>query len=101
MHSPIPQCLRENNARYENVKINSIYRSATLKFVILEIRDLVNYNSVIASVLLSGTYVSTGNSGTVRFVSDGSIQRGGFKLLLTSFHTGACTASEFLCDTDR
>ena len=48
-----------------------------------------------------GTYVSNSSSIKIKFVSDGSDQRGGFVLLLTSFHTGTCSATEFSCDTDR
>ena len=50
---------------------------------------------------IAGTYVSNSSSISIRFISDSSIQRGGFSLLLTSFHLGPCSASEFSCDTDR
>ena len=45
--------------------------------------------------------MSNSSSIKIKFVSDGSVQRGGFSLLLTSFHTGTCSATEFSCDTDR
>ncbi|XP_061189565.1 enteropeptidase-like [Saccostrea echinata] len=45
-----------------------------------------------------GAYMSSGDSLTFRFVSDFWNTDDGFKLLLTPFHTGTCTASEYRCD---
>ncbi|XP_070178256.1 uncharacterized protein [Littorina saxatilis] len=41
---------------------------------------------------------SRGNSVTIRFVSDGEFFGEGFHIMLTQFHTGPSTDSEFSCD---
>ncbi|XP_069110725.1 uncharacterized protein [Argopecten irradians] len=48
-------------------------------------------------------YVSDSENITIIFYSDGTTEKAGFKLLLTSFRTttGACQAGEFKCDVNR
>ncbi|KAK6174684.1 hypothetical protein SNE40_017915 [Patella caerulea] len=44
---------------------------------------------------------SRGNTVTVRFYSDLSMQETGFRLIFSAFHTGRCNSSEFKCDNGR
>ncbi|XP_052714733.1 uncharacterized protein LOC128188013 [Crassostrea angulata] len=45
-----------------------------------------------------GSYVSTGDSLTLRFKSNFWNTDDGFKLLITPFHTGSCLGSEYRCN---